>query len=53
LEGLIRHIYGTLTFEPLKYPHKHWGFYGGAGGNRTQNDIEGAEVIDFTKREKR
>jgi hypothetical protein len=53
LEGLIRHIYGTLTFSLPKYPHKHWGFSGGAGGNRTKNDVEDAQVVDSTKREKR
>jgi len=26
---------------------------GGAGGNRAKNDVEGAEVIDSAKREKR
>jgi hypothetical protein len=26
---------------------------GGAGGNRTSNDVEAPEVIDSTKREKR
>ena len=28
------------------------GYSGGAGGNRTKNDVENVEVIDSTKREK-
>ena len=45
-----RSNFDTIAFGPFKYPHKHWGFYGGAGGNRTKNDVESAEVVDSTKR---